>query len=254
MKAAISSPPTVVRSYRPVVIRPDPQRFLRPPRGWPVANAATRLFGATSRKASAPAARPVRCVRNGRASTRSGPTRPPRGARGGAAGSRRPRRTRSGRAGAGTPRAPHPREGLFEEHPGHQGALLVLEVGHADQGRRVFPSRGFIHPSTSRLVPSRQLANVGDARRLWRAAASARRSRLAKNASTRRAPIDAMGGFWRSTRRPGRSAGCPGVRRRSARMESSTCSRIFAGSPSSKVTRKRMVSMGSLRSGRGGRP
>ncbi len=60
------------------------------------------------------------------------------------------------------------------------------------------PFFGATQSAMSRLVPLRQLQNVGDARRLFSAAARLQRSRFFKNEFTESAPICAMGGFVRS--------------------------------------------------------
>src|SRR5262245_45075420 len=65
---------------------------------------------------------------------------------------------------------------------------------------------GASQAATSRGVPWRQLANVGEARRVLRLAASARRSVFLRKELTGRAPIWGTGGSVTSARSAGSSA------------------------------------------------
>lgn len=66
--------------------------------------------------------------------------------------------------------AADPREYFFEEDAEDEGAFVVVEVGDADDDGGVRASVGVSQDFTSSVVPSRQVAKVGEARRVLRVA------------------------------------------------------------------------------------
>ncbi len=86
-------------------------------------------------------------------------------------------------------------EQLFEQHAEHERALFVVEVATLTITAGVRPFLGVSHPRTSNEVPSRQLAKVGEASSVLRAAARFLRSSSGRKALTASAPMRSIGGW-----------------------------------------------------------